>query len=178
VSTRPADVERLDQEWDVMAPKMFYLDEYSGKKAGQILKPLKETYFPNGKITPKNLQPLTDLFSERYITNGVIETIQTMRDYTTVYPYMFKHKGDKSIIQYYFKGVESPKGTLVIMILYINSEILNTFPNCPSGVCHLDELLYMFNDTVGATEAALGGSDYRDFSQKYINWIQMFATSG
>jgi len=120
----PTELQNLNDNWEVFGPKNIFgkcceFSEAEIEKANLI----REFYFGSEEISMANIQSLIDMFSDSkfWVAAHDVTTIVSSHLRSPVYEYMFTHNGSFSF-----------------------SEFLG-LPSSQYGVCHADDLHYLFN---------------------------------
>jgi carboxylesterase type B len=154
----PTSLPQLEKEWDQIAPNMLYFDDIKVKSPSteeKVAQSLKKFYFGKDEISVKNRDKFTDILSDRFFVNGIIDAANLLsKQDLPVYTYIVNYQGSHSGPQFLFPGVKER-----------------------NGVAHADEILYMFNCSIGFPEMKLGTDD-GEFSEKLIKLLVSFAKDG
>jgi len=107
VSSKPDSLDRLNKEWNTIAPNMLYYEQFNNE-ANVISDSLKEFYFKGENITAANIQSLAEAFGDRFISNGVCETASLLSKYVKVYMAVMNYQGENSLVNIELNATNLP----------------------------------------------------------------------
>lgn len=118
LSQNPDKFEEFNNEYDRLGP-LTLIFKYTADEPVLLARTVKKFYFGEDDISQKNLKKTADMFTDVWFMHCTAEAVR--RHNGEVYYYYFNYKGSNSL------------GTV-----YGNASLY-------SGVCHTDELLYLFD---------------------------------
>ncbi|CAL8128958.1 unnamed protein product [Orchesella dallaii] len=150
-------MQRLNSDWYKMLPNILYYENSASPAAQKrISEKVWEFYFgDDSKITVDKYLELGRVIGDRFFLNGISRAIREhVKKYDSpVYPFIFSHDGDESIVQGFLHAKKS------------------------YGIAHADDLKYLFNKTFGASEYGLD-TDEGKFSDQLVKLFVSFARDG
>ncbi|CAG7821887.1 unnamed protein product [Allacma fusca] len=154
VLTNESLLQRFNSSWEKMAPlNLFY--RASSVDIDEVSREVRNFYFGSEPISMNNKEKVIDLFSDRYFFTNTFSTVRLWTEGNPqdkpVYMYMFGYQGDNSILK-------SVNGISQVM-----------------GVCHTDDLQYIFDSTF----FPLGlkpGTDDESMSKRMVELLTTFIT--
>ncbi|CAL8125455.1 unnamed protein product [Orchesella dallaii] len=154
---KKADLERLNKEWDQLAPVTFFYEGFfPTKDLPEISEKIKQFYFGNESISLENKQILADIYTDiMFLIPSLWAADEMARDGMPVYPYIFSYWGGFTARNVFLK----------------EKDIF------PGKVGHGDEVQYLFSDTLISPKLE-AGSEQEEFSKSFVRLWASFAKQG
>ncbi|CAG7725728.1 unnamed protein product [Allacma fusca] len=144
-------LEDLNKRWIPLAGVALGIDNRNITEDGRNegLRKLREFYFSDGEIGPKDIQALCDMFSDGWFGYSLDFTVRSHAKYAPVYPYLFTKQG---------------------AMPFSSALVGKTFNR--SVVSHGEDLMYIFFKGLANSQADLV------FSKRFLKLWVSFATHG
>jgi hypothetical protein len=97
-----------------MVPNLLYFEDTSDPKDfDRISSAIRKFYFKDEKITLGNLKNLSNIYSDRFFLNGIVQGAKIIAKHNIpVYAYVVDHKhANYSSAMFAFNGVHKPNGS-------------------------------------------------------------------
>nr|AFH01340.1 carboxylesterase [Nilaparvata lugens] len=136
---------------EIMPVEGDFLDDPDHKERAEKI---KTEYFGNSTISNETLPQLTKLYSDTYFLNGIKSTLS-------------RHEGEKYVYKFGYEGS------------YSISQLLSGDPTYRNGVCHADDLFYLFpmKPFLGLRVGSETEKD-KEISAKFVDLITNFVIEG
>ncbi|XP_039276384.1 esterase E4-like [Nilaparvata lugens] len=147
-----AALSELDKRFtEIMPDEGDFLDDPDHK---QRAAKLKTEYFGNSTISNETMPQLTKLFSDIYFLNGIKSTIS-------------RHEGEKYVYKFGYEGS------------YSNTQELSGDPTYRNGVCHADDLFYLFPTKPNLDIYVVSETEKdKEMSAKFVDVVTNFVIEG
>jgi carboxylesterase type B len=151
----PALFEKVDKQWDELAPLLLlYKDSATDKDV--VSSKIKQFYFEGKPISNETFVKLSEIFMDRFMGYPVVVTAKLFSKSAPVYLYYFSHTPETSSLKMY--GVE----------------------NQNFGMAHLDDLQFLFkitHDNLPYPELTKESKEYQ-LSHGLVKLLSSFAETG
>ncbi|XP_021956499.1 venom carboxylesterase-6 [Folsomia candida] len=148
-------VDQLNTEWDKYGSIFLDFKNTEANNSARLSNQVRNHYLGNSNISLANRDELIKMFGDRYVITCGIRGMQLHARYSPqpVYAYRLAYRGKYSIVQ-----------------------LLGQSPQ-DYGVSHLDDLIYLFNNTVYYPNLALEDEEY-EVSKIMTRMWSNFARTG
>lgn len=110
----PELTNNLLKNWNRALPISLYYDHVSEEKQLEITNKINEFYFKNHKLTSRNQQNLTNLYTDGWFFHAMIDYLKIRfadEKRADTFVYLFTHKGACSFTEIFKGGAEAHYGT-------------------------------------------------------------------